>query len=182
MLVQRVKDKQLLKSLISKNGVINLNQENIQDIYEETNIEFVGIPKKCYSKKGQGIEYSYQHLSTVLSMGNIEFFTLTVLLGKFVVKKRKKVEGGVGQFFKMIKMNTEKDEMTILKAVAVDEVDNPFILKDYRAMRKIWIEYSYAGFDKLYEWYKMGIEVLKEKLSELLISKFDENLVGKYYS
>ena len=31
-------------------------------------------------KKGQYNEYSYQHLSSVLSMGNIEFFTLTVLL------------------------------------------------------------------------------------------------------
>lgn len=128
-----------------------MNQENIQDIYEETNIEYISIPIKCYSKKGQYKEYSYQHLSSVLSMGNIEFFTLTVLLGKCVVKERKSVEGGVEQFFKLTKNNTRKDEMTILKAVAVDEVNNPFILKDYHAMRKIWIEYSYAGFDKLYE-------------------------------
>lgn len=67
--------------------------------------------------------------------------------------------------------------MTILKAVAVDEVNNPFILKDYRAMRKIWIEYSYAGFDKLYKWYKEGSDELKNKLSEEMISCFDENLV-----
>ena len=119
-----------------------MNQENIQDIYEETNIEYISIPIKCYSKKGQYKEYSYQHLSSVLSMGNIEFFTLTVLLGKCVVKERKSVEGGVEQFFKLTKNNTRKDEMTILKAVAVDEVNNPFILKDYHAMRKIWIEYS----------------------------------------
>ena len=116
-----------------------MNQENIQDIYEETNIEYISIPIKCYSKKGQYKEYSYQHLSSVLSMGNIEFFTLTVLLGKCVVKERKSVEGGVEQFFKLTKNNTRKDEMTILKAVAVDEVNNPFILKDYHAMRKIFI-------------------------------------------
>ena len=96
-----------------------MNQENIQDIYEETNIEYISIPIKCYSKKGQYKEYSYQHLSSVLSMGNIEFFTLTVLLGKCVVKERKSVEGGVEQFFKLTKNNTRKDEMTILKAVAV---------------------------------------------------------------
>lgn len=158
--------------------MINLNEENIQDIYEETNIEHVSIPRKCYSKKGQHIEYSYQHLSNVLSMGNIEFFTLTVLLGKFVVKERKEIEGGYDQFFKMTKSNTSKDEMTILKAVAVDEVNNPFILKDYLAMRKIWVEYSYAGFDKLYEWYKKGISELEEKLSELMISNFEENVDG----
>ena len=44
-------------------------------------------------------------------------------------------------------------------------------------MRKIWIEYSYAVFDKLYEWYKEGSDELKNKLSEEMISCFDENLV-----
>ena len=153
-----------------------MGQNDIQNNYEETNIEHVSIPRKCYSKKGQHIEYSYQHLSTVLSMGNIEFFTLTVLLGKFIVKKRKTVDGAVDQFFKMTKANISKDEMTILKAVAVDEVNNPFILKDYLAMRKIWIEYSYAGFDKLFEWYKKGIPELKKKLSEVMISNFKYDL------
>ena len=153
-----------------------MSQDNIQNNYEETNIEHVSIPRKCYSKKGQHIEYSYQHLSTVLSMGNIEFFTLTVLLGKFIVKKRKTVDGAVDQFFKMTKANISKDEMTILKAVAVDEVNNPFILKDYLAMRKIWIEYSYAGFDKLFEWYKKGIPKLEKKLSEVMISNFKYDL------
>ena len=156
--------------------VINLNKEDIQDIYEQTNIEHVSIPRKCYSKKGQHKEYSYQFLSTVLSLGNIEFFTLTVLLGKFVVKKRKEIDGGVDQFFKMTKNNVQKDEMTILKSVAVDEVNNPFILKDYLAMRKILIEYSYAGFDKLYEWYKDDNIDIYDKLSEIMISNFKENL------
>ncbi len=156
--------------------VIYLNHENIQNIYEETVIEHVSIPRKCYSKKGQHVEYSYQHLSSVLSMSNIEFFTLTVLLGKFVVKERKKVDGAVDQFFKMTKANTSKDEMTILKAIAVDEVNNPFILKDYLAMRKIWIEYSYAGFDKLFEWYGKGISEIERNLSDLMISNFKEDL------
>ena len=153
-----------------------MSQDNIQNNYEETNIEHVSIPRKCYSKKGQHIEYSYQHLSTILSMGNIEFFTLTVLLGKFVVKKRKEVDGAVDQFFNFSKANISQDEMTILKAVAVDEVNNPFILKDYLAMRKIWIEYSYAGFDKLFEWYQKGIPELEKKLSEVMISNFKYDL------
>lgn len=153
-----------------------LSQDNIQNIYKETAIEHVSIPRDCYSKKGDFKEYSYQHLSSVLSMGNIEFFTLTVLLGKLVVKKRKKIEGGVNQFFKMTHNNTKKDEMTILKAIAVDEVNNPYILKDYLAMRKIWIEYSYAGFDKLYGWYANGISELEKNLSELMISNFKEEL------
>lgn len=156
--------------------MVYLNQSNINNIFEETYIEHVSIPRKCYSKKGHHVEYSYQFLSDILSMGNIEFFTLTVLVGKFVVKSRKKVDGAVDQFFKMTKNNQRKDEMTILKAVAIDEVNNPFILKDYLAMRKIWIEYSYAGFDKLYAWYGEGLPKLKENLAELMISNFEEDL------
>lgn len=162
--------------LITKMDVINLNQEDIQDIYEETTIEYVGIPRKCYSKKNQHNSYSYQHLAKVLSMKNVEFFTLTVLLGKYVVKQRKAVDGAIDQLFKTTKENRRKDGMTILKAVAVDEVNNPFILKDELAMRKIWIEYSYAGFDKLYEWYNDGNEEFENKLSDLLLSNFKENI------
>lgn len=153
-----------------------MNQENIQKIFEETNIEHVSIPRKFYSKKGQHVENSYQHLSNVLSMGNIEFFTLTVLLGKFVVKERKNADFAVDQFFKMTNNNIRKDEMTILKAIAVDEVNNPFILKDYVAMRKIWIEYSYTGFDKLYEWYKKGTDELEKNLTEIMLSNFKKDL------
>ena len=43
-------------------------------------------------------------------------------------------------------------------------------------MRKIWIEYSYAGFDKLYEWYQKDNNGLEEKLSEIMLSNFKENL------
>ncbi len=151
-----------------------MNYENIKNIYEETSIESVNIPKKCYSKKGKHEAYSYQHLSNVLSMGNIEFFTLTVLIGKYEVQKRKEIDGGYEQFFKMTKANTSKDEMTILKAVAVDEVNNPFILKDYLSMRKIWVEYSYAGFEKLFEWYKKGTPEMLDKLSDLMTSFIDQ--------
>ena len=155
--------------------MVNLTQEDIQNSFEETNIEYVGIPKKCYSKKGHTEEYSYQNLSTVLSMGNIEFFTLTVLLGKFVVKEIKEFDGGVEQFFKMTKANKIKDDMTILKSIAVDEVDNPLILKDYESMREIWVGYSYAGFEKLFEWYQKGIPEMEKQLAELMISNFEEH-------
>ncbi len=155
---------------------VSMSQEDIQNIYERTVIDHVSIPRKCYSKKGQHVEYSYQFLSSLLSMGNIEFFTLTVLLGKFVVKSRKEIDGGYDQFFKLTKNNARKDEMTILKAIAVDEVGNPFILKDEVEMRKIWVEYSYAGFNKLFEWYDDDNVDIYEKLSELMISNFKENL------
>ena len=37
--------------------MIILSQENIKNIFEETNIEHVNIPKKCYSKKGEHIDF-----------------------------------------------------------------------------------------------------------------------------
>jgi hypothetical protein len=43
-------------------------------------------------------------------------------------------------------------------------------------MRKIWIEYSYAGFDKLFEWYGKGISEIERNLSDLMISNFKEDL------
>ena len=135
--------------------------------YEETNIESVNIPLEFYKRKNEDKKDSYQHLSTVLSMGNIEFFTLTVIIGKLIVKKRDPIDGGTEQFFKMTKKILAKDEMTILKAIAVDEVKNPYILKDQIAMRKIWMEYSYAGFKKINEWYKNN--ELYQKLHNIMI-------------
>ena len=151
--------------------------EDIQSTFENTNIESVNIPVSCYSKKNENIKKSYQHLSDVLSLGNIEFFTVTVLVGKLVVKKRKEFDCSSEQFFKMTKKNISKDEMTILKAIAVDEVDNPLILKDEKAMRSIWQEYSYSGFLKLYAWYEDGKENLEEKLRLCMEKFFESNLI-----
>ena len=50
------------------------------------------------------------------------------------------------------------------------------ILRDYLEMRKIWIEYSYAGFDKLYEWYKDDKVDIYDKLSGIMIENFKDNL------
>ena len=148
--------------------------EGIEDIYEETHIESIYIPKVYYSKKDDFKECSYQNLDKILSLGNIEFFTVTVLIGKVIVKERKEYPDSGEQYIKY-SANKTKDEITILKAVAVDEAKNIYILKDYEAMRKIWHDYSITGFEKLYEWYSDKDMDFQTKISEVLLDIFDDN-------
>ena len=149
--------------------------EDIKDIFEETSIESVNIPKEVYRKKDEVNRHSYQHLPSVLSLKNHKFFTITVLVGKLIVKDRKKIKGGTEQFFKYSSRIKSSDDITILKAIAVEEVDNIYILKDFDAMRNIWQEYSYAGFEKLYEWYSDENIDFNTKLSDILIETFNNN-------
>ena len=46
--------------------MIYLSFEDIEDIYEETHIESINIPKVYYSKKDDFKEYSYQNLDKIL--------------------------------------------------------------------------------------------------------------------
>lgn len=149
--------------------------DDIEDIYEETSIESVNIPKEVYRKKDEIKMHSYQHLASVLSLKNHQFFAITALIGKLIVKERKKINGGTEQFFKYSSRIKSSDEIIILKAIAVDEVDNIYILKDYDAMRDIWQEYSYSGFEKLYEWYSDDNIDFNTKLSDILIETFNNN-------
>ena len=149
--------------------------DNIDDVFDETSIEHVKVPLKVYRNSGETEPIkSYQELRNVLSLKNLEFFTLTVLIGKYIAKSRKKFEDTGEQFFKYSNKIDAKDEMTILKAVAVDEVNNIYILRDYVEMRKIWQEYSYAGFEELYSWHIDKNINLQTKLSEEILNAYDE--------
>lgn len=155
--------------------MFNVVVDEIKDIFEETSIESVNIPKEVYRKKDEINRHSYQHLASVLSLKNHQFFTITALIGKLIVKDKKSITGGTEQFFKYSSRIKSSDEITILKAIAVDDVDNIYILKDYDAMRNIWQEYSYSGFEKLYEWYSDDNIDFNTKLSDTLIEIFNNN-------
>lgn len=144
-----------------------------QDIFKESEVAGVGIPKEIHEKEAEHIEVTFQSLKDELSInGNIEYFTICALIGKYIVKKREKT-GTTIEYFKM-DVNKNKDEMNILNAIAVEEVDNPYILKDQKEMRTIWEEYAFSGFKKLKEWHKdKNIDVC-EKLSVEIINAFEE--------
>lgn len=146
-----------------------------KDIYEESNIFIINAPSEVYNKKDEEYKIkSYQHLTNVLGIGHLEFFTITALIGKFIVKERKKIEGSTETLFRF-EDGKHKDETQILIALAVNEVHTPYILKDYKAMSTIWQEYSYSGFEKLYEWYEDETIDFETKLSEVIMNMADKN-------
>lgn len=154
--------------------------ENIDviDCYKETSVDSVNIPKEYYRAKNEIKEKSYQKLAEVLSLGNIEFFTITVLIGKFFVdddEYKNLPDVKSDPFFKLNKYSKSKDEMHILEAFAIHEVDNIYILRDYVAMRDIWQEYSVKGFEKIYEWYSSKNINFRVLLTEKLIDVFEKN-------
>lgn len=150
-----------------------MDKERPIDTFQETTILTVGIPKEVYKKKKEIKEKSFQTLLDKLSLdSNIQLFAITALIGKYIVKKREKT-GPIEGFFRY-KENEEKDEMYILKALAVHEVDNIYILKDQEAMCKIWEEYAYAGFLEIYEWYKDNNITLETKLVDSILKALEE--------
>ena len=154
-----------------------VNKEVI-DCYNETSVDSVNIPEEYYRSKHEIKDKSYQKLSEILSLGNIEFFTITVLIGKFIVEDdeyENLPEVKSNPFFKLNDYAKSKDEMHILEAFAVQEVDNIYILKDYVAMRDIWQKYSCRGFEKIYEWYSDNNINLEVKLAEELQKTFTNN-------
>lgn len=159
--------------------MIFLTYENVIDKYEETHIEHINVPTKYYSKKDEDTECSYQNFTRMFSLSNLEFFTITVLVGKLFSEGRKKLEDYGGQFIKFKDSTDSKDEITILKSLAVNEVKNIYILKDYAAMREIWQEYSYAGFEKLWEWYSDEDIDFQTKISEELLNIFTFNKIDE---
>ena len=144
-----------------------------KDTYEYTSITTVNVPEEFYADKSENIDKSYQNLANVLGMGNIEFFTMTVLIGKFIVGQKK--ETGTTLPFIRYADNLHKDEMTMLYAFAVNEVDSVYILKDKVAMREMWQEYSCAGFEEIYEWYIDKNKDFEVRLSEELNNRFNIN-------
>ena len=145
----------------------------IKDIFNESKIAGIEIPNEVYKKKDENKPYSFQHLVDELSIDtNIKLFTICALIGKYIVGKREKT-GKTTEFFKY-EDNKDKDEMVILKALAVHEVDNIYILKDQKEMAKIWEEYAFSGFKKLYEWYDDKNINLEEKLSSSILDAFEE--------
>ena len=153
---------------------MRMDNNKPQDIFKESEVAGVGIPKKIHEKEAESGE-TFQSLKEKLSInGNIEYFTICALIGKYIVKKREKT-GTTIEYFKM-DVNKNKDEMNILNAIAVEEVDNPYILKDQKEMRIIWEEYAYSGFKKLNEWHKDKQVDIVEKLSSAIITAFEEKV------
>ena len=112
------------------------------------------------------------------SRDNLKLFTITVLIGKYIVNK--KIPITVHTYLR-VRDNDQKDDMTILKCFAVLESDDVNILKDEDKMFNICEEYTTAGIIELTNWYKSNDEDIFVKLSNILEDKFNKN-IEEYFS
>lgn len=114
------------------------------------------------------------------SRDNLKLFTITVLIGKYIVNKKIPITNNVHSYLR-VRDNDQKDDMTILKCFAVLESDDVNILKDEDKMFNICEEYTTAGIIELTNWYKSNDEDIFVKLSNILEDKFNKN-IEEYFS
>ena len=110
---------------------------------------------------------------------NLKLFTITVLIGKYIVGEKISLEDHVNTYLR-VRDNDKKDDMTLLKCFAILESGDVNILKDEDAMFTICENYTTAGIKQLKEWYDSNEQDIILTLSDLLIEKFNENL-EKYF-
>ncbi|WP_413828350.1 MULTISPECIES: hypothetical protein [unclassified Methanobrevibacter] len=104
---------------------------------------------------------------------NIELFTIAVLIGKFEVKKFQPLNKQ--KSYIRVKDNADKDEMTLLKCLAIMENEDVNIIKNEDEMFKITEGYAKTGIRKLFEWYEDSTQYITELISEVLTDKFEKN-------
>lgn len=139
----------------------------MSDIIEDGNLA-LSVDISQHTASSEDNVRSYQFFINEFGLSeSFDLYIVCVLIGKFVVKKREEFKV---KKYPFIKYSTagKKDEIIILKAIAIEEEDNIEILNDIKAMIKIWDEYANAGFEEFCNWYySPGID-FETKLSDLV--------------
>ena len=120
-----------------------------------------------YQHTGEKNTNSYQFLGKQLGLTNIELFTITVLIGKFVVKGREKIINPV-TFIKYESALKSGEPIKILQILAIEEVDDINILNDKPKMFDIWEGYAMAGMGEFCKWYHSNSIDLPAKLEDVM--------------
>ena len=115
--------------------------------------------------------YSYQFLGKQLGLSNIELFTITVLIGKFVVDGREEICNPV-TFIKYDSALKSGEPIKILQILAIEEVNDINILNDKPKMFDIWEGYAMAGMKEFCNWYHSNTIDLPAKLEEVMSDTF----------
>ena len=134
----------------------------------------LNIDKSQHQESNESNIYSYQYLKEKLNISDsLDLFTICVLIGKFVVKKRTPLN----KKHPYIKHATvlKSSNFDILKALAIAEEDDIDILIDTKGMYKIFEEYANSGFEELKIWYHDKHTDLQVKLSEVVSTFHEEN-------
>lgn len=120
-----------------------------------------------YQHTGEKNIYSYQFLGKQLGLTNIELFTITVLIGKFVVGSREEINNPA-TFIKYDSALKSGEPIKILQILAVEEVDDINILNDKPKMFNIWEGYAMTGMKEFCNWYHSNSNDLPSKLEEAM--------------
>ena len=120
-----------------------------------------------YQHTGEKNTNSYQFLGKQLGLTNIELFTITVLLGKYVVKCREEINNPV-TFIKYESALKSGEPIKILQILAIEEVDDINILNDKPKMFNIWEGYAMAGMKEFCKWYHSNSIDLPAKLEYVM--------------
>ena len=131
----------------------------------------INIDNMYYQHTGEKNIYSYQYLGKQLGLSNIELFTITVLIGKFVVKSREEISNPA-TFIKYESALKSGELIKILQILAIDEVEDINILNDKPKMFNIWEGYAMAGMKEFCEWYHSNSIDLSVKLEEVMFDAF----------
>lgn len=134
----------------------------------------LNIDKSQHQESNETNIYSYQYLREKLNIAeSLDLFTICVLIGKFVVKKRMPLN----KKHSYVKHATvlKSSNFDILKALAIAEEDDVDILADTRAMYKIFEEYANSGFEEIKNWYFDNHIDFKLKISEIISTFHKEN-------
>lgn len=124
-----------------------------------------------YQHTGEKNTNSYQFLGKQLGLTNLELFTITVLIGKYVVKGREEINNPV-TFVKYESALKMGEPIKILQILAIEEVDDINILNDKPKMFDIWEGYAMAGMKEFCKWYHSNTDNLPAKLEVVMSDAF----------
>ncbi|WP_323736087.1 hypothetical protein PXD04_09410 [Methanosphaera sp. ISO3-F5] len=144
-----------------------LNYESNTSIYNETVKEIIHVDESEFEKMYQMFTQETDYFKN-----NQHIFTLAVLIGKFIVKKRKKINKR--HDFIRHSYIKDSDEEVILTALAIQEVNDVDVIIDKNEIYTICEEYARSGIQKLYEWYVDSSIDFDIELTNLINEFFEE--------
>ncbi|WP_295112092.1 hypothetical protein [uncultured Methanobrevibacter sp.] len=127
-----------------------------------------------YQHTGEDNKYSYQHLAKQLGLNNLELFTITVLIGKYVVKSREDISNTATliQYKSALNMG---EPIKILQILAIEETDDINILNNKRKMFDIWEGYAMAGMKEFCKWYYSNSIDIPAELEKVMIAALNSS-------
>lgn len=148
--------------------MLNLDLKDDLNIFEESHRTTINVDETEFEKY-----YQMFTNETGYFKNNIQLFTIATLIGKFVIKKRIPITKQHTYF--RYADNASTDEIQILKALAITEVNDINILIDHDEMFKICEEYARSGIKQLYDWYTDKNVDFDTELLNVIGEFYDEN-------